>query len=321
MIRPFHLRDLALVYRLSERGVVFQTQAALTSVPHPVRRALAHMLVGGRYSTYVWKSDGRDAAAFIQLGWQGGNSSAHLVSLGVESPDPESGEGKIDEGIWLSIFDQLAEEAGQLGVYHLVAEAAEDGPELPVLRKAGFAVYTRQDIWVCDQAIAEEGGEQLQPRQSVDDWDINVLYANTVPGLIHSVEPSPPLESGQNWILREGQELAAFINIEKGEVASWMRVFIHPNASTKPTEIIKAAIRTIPPSVDQPMYCCVRRYQSWVLGPLAKAGFKPFGSQAVLVKHLVQPIRSPVPATRPVLEAQAVTGSTPLIRGIYTPEK
>jgi hypothetical protein len=69
MIRPFHLRDLALVHRLGEHGVVFQTQAALTRIPNPVRRAIVHMLLGGQYSTYVWKAENGDAAGFAQLSW------------------------------------------------------------------------------------------------------------------------------------------------------------------------------------------------------------------------------------------------------------
>jgi hypothetical protein len=39
-------------------------------------------------------------------------------------------------------------EAGQRGIHSLVAEVDEVSDELPVLRRAGFVVYTRQDVWV-----------------------------------------------------------------------------------------------------------------------------------------------------------------------------
>ena len=46
------------------------------------------------------------------------------------------------------LLDQAVAEVGQNGIHSLVAEADESGPELPILRRAGFAVYTRQDIWL-----------------------------------------------------------------------------------------------------------------------------------------------------------------------------
>ena len=317
MIRPFHLRDLGLVHRLGDRGVVFQTQAALTTVPHPVRHALVNMLVGGHSTTYIWKSKDPEAAAFVQLGLEEGQPNAHLASIGVEVAEADSdGNDKIDEDIWLPLLDQLVVIAGQRGVLNLIAEAAEDGPELQVLRHAGFAVYTRQDIWINDRLDPNGSGDLLTERQSIDDWDINVLYSNIVPGMIQSVEPGPPLDTGQNWVLREDGELTAYVHVCSGPVANWMRLFIHPNARTRPKVIIEAALQTLSPTAEHPVYCCVRRYQSWLLSALEKAGFQPWGSQAVMVKHIVQHVESAAPAAKNVIEPKAVPGSTTLMQGI-----
>jgi hypothetical protein len=316
MIRPFQLRDLALVHRLGEQGVVFQTQAALTNIPHPVRRAVVHMLVGGRHSTYVWKSEQRNAAGFAQLSWQDGNGSAHLACVATEPSVSEQDEpATIDEEVWLPLLDDLTAEAGRRGFHNLIAEAAEDGPELPVLRRAGFAVYTRQDIWICDRPVDNVSLANMMPRQAVDDWDISVLYSNIIPGLIQSVEPNPPLDVGRNWILRENGELVALIHNFDGPVAGWMRLLIHPNAQTKPKVIISAALQQNPPSSEHPVYCCVRRYQSWLQSSLKKAGFRPWGSQAVLVKHIALHTRSRAPVSKGVLEAQTVPGTLPSIQG------
>ncbi len=43
----------------------------------------------------------------------------------------------------------------------------------------------------------------LQPRQTSDDWDIQLFYANTVPRLVQLVEPVPPLDKGNTWVLRD----------------------------------------------------------------------------------------------------------------------
>jgi hypothetical protein len=312
MIRPFNLRDLGLVRRLGERGVVFQAQDALTTVPHPVRDALANMLVGGG-STYVWKSKEPDAAAFVQLNMVDDRANAHLASVGLEVQ--ETVPSVSEEDIWLPLLDQLVELVGRKGVHNLIAEAAEDGPELPLLRRAGFVVYTRQDIWINDQGIVDAAGEQLQEREPLDDWDISVLYSNIVPGMIQSVEPAPPLNTGRNWVLREEGELTAYVHVQPGSEADWMRLFIHPNARTKPRRIIAGALCAQTPTTKHPMFCCVRRYQSWLLGALEKSGFRPWGSQAVMVKHIVQQVRAPSPVVKNVMEPKAVPGSTTLVQG------
>jgi hypothetical protein len=316
MIRPFHLRDLALVHRLGEHGVVFQTQSALTRVSNPVRQAIVHLLLGGNISTYVWKAEDGNAAGFAQLTWGDQNSSAHLACIGTENiGNTEKVDEDIDEDIWLALLDDLTAVAGQRGFHNIIAEASENGSELPIFRRAGYAVYTRQDIWICDHPSDGSPSDLLVPRQAVDDWDITVLYSNIVPGLIQSVEPNPPINSGQNWILREDGEMAAFVHIFEGSVANWMRLFIHPNAETRPKRIVEAVLQKNPPSLDHPIYCSVPRYQSWLQTSLEKAGFRLWGSQAVLVKHIAQQAEKRVMVTQGVLEAQTVPSSSPLIQG------
>jgi hypothetical protein len=316
MIRPFHLRDLPLVIRLGEQGVILEAEAALTSSPHPVRSALVNMIVGGEYATYVWRSDkGRDQA-FVQIGWAQGSNSARLACLGA-SPLGENDEDdpQINEDIWLALLDELVALAGKHGAYNLIAEASETGPELPVLRKACFAIYTRQDIWITDRTPEGDIPVELRPRQSADDWDVQVLYSNIVPGLIQSVEPTPSLDRGQNWVLYEKGELAAFIHMNVGHSATWMRLLIHPNARSKPREIIKAAARIVSPSSNNTLYCSIRRYQSWLQDPLEQAGFTMWGSQAVMIRHIAQPVEKRVPAVKGVLDAQPVPGSSTLVQG------
>ncbi len=311
MIRPFHLRDIALVHRLGEQGVILQTQAALTRISHPTRQAMIHMFGRGRFNTFVWKSENREAVGFAQLSMDSGNTSAHLTCIGAQGGGESAPDNiEVDEDIWLSLLDDLAREAGRRGVHNLVAEADEEGPELSLLRRAGYAVYTRQDIWICDQTPDADSDKLLQSRQPIDDWDISVLYSNIVPGLIQSVEPTPTVFAGENWVLRENGELSAFVHILSGSVANWMRLLIHPNAHTKPRIIIRGALGLKSPTPEHPIYCCVRRYQSWLQVPLEEAGFRYWGSQAVLVKHMALRAEKHAPVRHAVLETQAVAGSS-----------
>ncbi|MCL4263633.1 MAG: hypothetical protein KJ069_10480 [Anaerolineae bacterium] len=329
MIRPFHLRDVALVHRLSEHGVSLHTESALTKNINPVRGALFG-IVGGDFPTYVWKSENRTTAGFIQLGLVEGSPLAQILFVGAtnDTAVPDSvaetngntavtlpdAPHVINEQVWLPLLDQAVIEAGRRGIVSLKAEVDELGPELPILRRAGFVVYTRQDIWAISEFVPHNGAELLRPRQESDDWDIHLLYANTVPRLVQMVEPLPPPGEGTGWVLREDGELAAFVHIHDGPAATWMRLFVHPNAEARVEEILTAVLHIRPPRLAHPVYCCVRRYQSWIQNALARTSFTLWGSQAVMVKHTVHHVQKSVPDLSALLEAQPVSPTTPMIR-------
>lgn len=332
MIRPFHLRDLALVHRLSEQGVSLHTESALTKSLNPVRGALLG-IVGGDVPTYVWKSEDRSLTGFIQLCIEDERPLAYILYLSssnelteaaaegddvpAKSPHYPNGDGNgVNKKAWLSLLDQAVVEVGKRGTHSLVAEVDELGPELPILRQAGFVVYTRQDIWVLNEVLTHADLDILRPRQEIDDWDIQLLYANTVPRLVQMVEPLPPLDENTGWVLREDGELAAFIHVQDGSAATWMRLFVHPNAEARVDEIITAVLRLRPPKLTHPIFCCVRRYQSWVQGSLERNGFELWGSQAVMVKQTVQHTKKPIADLSALVEGQSITPTTPLIHNI-----
>jgi hypothetical protein len=328
MIRPFHLRDVALVHRLSEHGVSLHTESALTRNVNPVRGALFG-IVGGDFPTYVWKSENRTTAGFIQLGLVEGSPLAQILFVGatndtaVPNDDtavpPPTTPPAINEQVWLPLLDQAVIEAGRRGIVSLVAEVDELGPELPILRRAGFVVYTRQDIWAISEFVPHNGAELLRPRQEADDWDIQLLYANTVPRLVQMVEPLPPPGEGTGWVLREDGELAAFVQLHDGPAATWMRLFVHPNAEARVEEILTAVLHITPPRLTHPVYCCVRRYQSWIQNALARTNFTLWGSQAVMVKHTVHHVQKSAADLSALLEIQPVSPTTPMMRNWYPP--
>ena len=307
MIRPFTLRDIPLVHRLSEQGIVFHAESALTQDVRPLREALVHMLIGGQFPTYVWKEDEGGGVGFAQLRQDEDESNAHIICLGSKTSDM----GALDETVWLPFLEQLIEEAGRQGIHSLIAEVSEIGEELPVLLQAGFAVYTRQDVWIMNTPLVESGlnghhPAQLIQAESVDEWDIHLLYANTVPRLIQLVEPVPPNHLQDVWILREKDELVAFVHFKDGSAATWLRVYIHPNAQMRGDEILRLAVQIRPPRPEHPLYCCVRRYQSWVQTNLEKIGFEYLSSQALMVKHTVRHIRKPSPAVQEQVQTEGI---------------
>ena len=137
------------------------------------------------------------------------------------------------------------------------------------------------------------------------------LYANTVPRLVQLVEPTPPI-AGETWVQRdEENELAAFILIHEGTVATWMRFFIHPGAESDAREILNGALVVAAARRGKPAYLCVRRYEGLLPSVLQAAGFHMWASQAVLVKHTVQHSKREMPKLAVGLENAGMPVSTP----------
>ena len=257
------------------------------------------MVARGDSPTLIWKSENGERAGFIQLLLEADSQHAHIQYISPDlSRESQSENGNMDGAnadqnvdVWLSLLDQAVAEVGQFGVHSLVAEADETGPELPVLRRAGFAVYARQDIWARtqdDDAVEEKSTYRLRPRLENDDWDIQLLYANTVPRLVQLVEPVPSMEAGGMWVQRDDKnELTAFVQIHEGSVATWMRFYVHPSAESEAQEILRSALLVRAAQRTQPVYLCLRRYEGWLPSVLQQMGFQKWSSQALLVKHTV----------------------------------
>jgi hypothetical protein len=336
MVRPFDLRDLALIRRLGERGVSLHTASALAENFHPLRGAIVSMLVGGEYPTFVWKPDNGDRAGFIQLRIPNGANQAFVLYISPRCGENEggglpSGNGLGDSilrspdcSVWLALLDEAVAGVGSRGVHHIIAEVDEHSSALQVLRRSGFAVYTRQDIWAVRAADYQPLGmttHRLTRRSQADEWDIQLLYANTVPRLVQIVEPLPSNGDGEGWVLRDGSELAAFVNIRKGAVATWLRFFIHPEAEAEAEEIVAAALEVTFAQEPELVYCCVRRYESWLPSALERGGCTLFGSQAVMVRHIVHHSPRVVPETSVALEGQRISASSPIIRNFRKADK
>lgn len=319
MIRPFGLRDLALLRRLDKQGTLLHAESALTKRCRPLRGALVNLITRGEVATCVWR-EGK-GGGFVQFNVGKGQSNAQLLYLATTAVaangDAVNGDGAgevpLNEDAWLALLDGAVDAAGRRGVHALLADVDETGPELPILRRAGFAVYTRQDIWMLTERTGASPEPILRPQAATDAWDVEWLYTNTVPPLIQLVEPAPP-DRGAIWVLREDGELTGFVHLDKGSRATWLQIYIHPNAYAHASEIVSAAVRVSDPEPDHPVYCCVRRYQSWLQSALDESGFRLCHSQAVMVKHIATPVDRKVTDLSRLLNAQQIRPNTLLQR-------
>ncbi len=287
MIRPFDLRDIPLIRRLSEHGIPMHSKAALADGVHPLRDALLN-IVGGEFPTFICKSNDSGTDGFIQLHQEKGEEPR--ARLRYISP---SGDGKLIETIWFALLDRAVQEAGQQGIHTVIAEVEETAVALPILRQAGFAIYTRQDIYRLASLPDAPSAPlpTLTMRQKSDDWDVQLLYANIVPRLVQMLNPDPPASRNGGWVLREGGELAAYVHLHAGSDATWIRLFIHPDVISSVDDLLTAVLQLVPGKETHPVYVGVRRYQGWQQAPLERAGFERVQSQAVMARHTTRQVK------------------------------
>lgn len=311
MIRPFQLRDVGLLQRVSKHRIPLNAEIVLISNPHPVWTALNQFHVAGEYDTftYVWRSDNAKVQGFTQLQRREQDSHAHILYMGSHDATANGASfPPVNSDAWLAMLDKVVAEAGRRGIQSVVAEVREDGPELPILRQAGFAVYTRQDVWLLnalpDSVSLASHSPLLESPQRLEDWDIQLLYSHLVPNMIQMVEPQPPF-GRISWIAQQNGEMAAYIHVHPGSQADWLQLWVHPNADVNPSHLIAEVITRRPPKPNRPLYCCLRRYQSWLNSALEANQFEYWGSQAVMVKHTVHHTKNPIRRVETNLEMEA----------------
>ncbi|MBI3242295.1 MAG: hypothetical protein HYZ49_08390 [Chloroflexi bacterium] len=318
MIRPFDWRDFGLIRRLSERGVCFDSEAALTRGPHTLQSAVLSFLApGAGLPTFIWRNEEDNSVeGFGQIQFRHGDELARLVFMA-----PAFGE----ESPWEILLERLTAEAASHGAHNLVAEVNEDSAEFESMRRFGFAIYTRQHIWRAGKprgTTAPLDGIRLRPQQSSDSFGIQSLYANIVPRLVQQVEP-PPARYGHGYVYAPRGEIEAFFDVSRGPLGVWVQPYLHPSIFDDSAALFADLLRQFTDRETVPVYVCVRSHQDWLRTPLANLGFEDWAEQAVMVKRLAVRVSEPEfnplqvivgsKATTPMIKSNSGTNTRPLI--------
>ncbi|HLF29190.1 MAG TPA: hypothetical protein VJG32_22915 [Anaerolineae bacterium] len=310
MIRPFDLRDVALVAQLESQGVPLNAELALTQKPRPLQSALASFFSwhSRGVRTYVCRgallNQTEKSEGLVQIKPRRGTARGYVTFV---APTLATGAG-VDE-TWIQLLAYAGQEAAGLGLHHLIAEAPEDGDEVEVLRRAGFAVYLRQDILRLHPARRPQvHGDGLRRCEEIDVWPVQQLYFNTAPRLAHLAEGLPQVGQprARGYVYYEKDELAAYVEARRGSHGAWFGLLVHPDAEARAAHILSEALAGLGETWDRPIFCGVRRYQEWLRRPLESLGFEPYAASVLMVKHLVAPIAAePEPALAHALEVRA----------------
>jgi hypothetical protein len=307
MIRPFDWRDFTLLHRLRDRGLCLDSQQAYSHGPHALQYALLGALAprGTAFTLVARPRGSSDSPAIGQLQQRNGDA---LLRLSFIAPAEA-----LAQTLGLALLEGLCQAAGARGGRNLVADVDEDHAAFISLREAGFAIYARQQVWRLTGSSPQPDGEgtggMWRLEASADSPAVHLLHLNIVPALVQQIEPPPARGRGLvHW--REG-EILGYLEIARGPLGIWTQPYFHP-AAEKPDELLAGFLRRLGPTGERPLYVCVRSYQSWLNGPLERAGFERVSAQAVMVKRLAVGVRRPALAPLPALEGTRVKPTTPI---------
>ena len=278
------LLDLPLTLRLKQKAIVLHSELGLTEDARGQSSALVSSIVFPRgLQTLVAHRGDKDVVG--QFRYRPGETNAHIVCL---APTLEAHE---DDSIWLHMLDAMAEQAGKHGAHTLVGEVEARHRLFETMRRAGYAVYSRQVIWRHGPVAPalEQAGVTVTEETEDDQIGIAALLGCTIPRILQTV--MGPSTDMAGLVYRKGGQIEAYIAYSAGKHGVYLMPYLHPDALSDAPAIVAAALRQIDRSRKLPIYVCVRGYQGWLENAMRDLGFDPWLEQAVMVKHLTAGVR------------------------------
>ncbi|GIV84933.1 MAG: hypothetical protein KatS3mg052_1940 [Candidatus Roseilinea sp.] len=316
MIRPFDIRDVSVVQRLTALARPLACELVAVEGVNPLRDAIRSYLGGGRDHAVVLveRDADRDIEAFgvmYVLPGANGNSaedsaaSCRRAALVLMAPHAQSDE--LMEA-WMYLAQEFAVEAAQRGAHHIVAEAPEMGGEAEALQAAGFVPLIQQDVLKLANkpnlaSLPEVNGLREQTKD--DEPLIKALHLRAAPKMTYQAEVSFDLlrsmhRMDRGFVLMRGNELVAHVSVRQGKRGYGMQALFRPDAEQDALPTLRFALAHLMRRAWRPVYLTVRHYQSWMLPILDELGFVHMTSTMLMARHTAarvhQPVWSPVAA-------------------------
>ncbi len=278
------LLDLPRMLRLKQKAIVLHSELGLTEGARGQSSALLSSIVFPRgVHTLVAHLDEKDLVG--QFRYRPGETNAHIVCL---APTLEPHEG---DAIWLHMLDAMAEQAGRNGAHTLVGEVEVSHRLFETMRRAGYAVYSRQVIWRHEPLATAPAPAELTVTEETEDDQIGIaaLLGCTIPRILQTV--MGPSADMAGLVYRKSGQIEAYIAYAEGKHGVYLMPYLHPEVLSDAPAIVAAALRQIDRCRKLPIYVCVRGYQGWLENAMRDLGFEPWLEQAVMVKHLTAGVR------------------------------
>ncbi len=310
-VRPFDWRDLGYLHHIRSQSVYLDSALLLTRGSHLVPGALFSYLAPGlgiftAVSDSSERSSNDRSTVIGQIIHLQGSPFAHLTYI--------TPEGSLESPELAAVLEYLIAIAGERGAFRLLADIDDDSATYEVMRKAGFATYSRQRIWqLTRQLPVQSTSNTWRVATRKDILATRLLYNNLVPGLVQQIEPFSTEQRPHGMVFGQGDDLLAYVEIRYGHRGIWMQPFVHPDTQNI-TNHITDLLQRITNQGSRPLYICVRSYQSWLETALEELGAELAGRQAVMVKHLGNMLKAARLQSVPALEAGQPEITTPIAR-------
>ncbi len=335
MVRPFDIRDVSVVQRLSPLGRALAYELAAVDGLSPLREALRSYAAGNSDNRVVLvrRSQEQAAEAFglVQMlsdpadatrdddpmaGLRNGNPSRY-AALVYMAPVPRNEDMAA---AWADLAQAMVSYAAERGAVHVIAEAPDNGSsdgirEADALYSAGFSPLIHQDVLklprissALDAPVDDVPG--LRPQQDSDEPLVRLLAMRTVPKLMQRAETTSDLTRLTHRIdcgfsLFSKGELTGNVAIRRGRRGYGLQMLFHASAEDQAEAVLRYSLSHLCGRTgDRPIYCTVPSYQSWLLPALGRLGFAHVTSNVLMIKHTTATVKQPVWS----LDAKAAAG-------------
>lgn len=276
-IRPLDLLDLPALYRYRSEVVSLDTARWLTrGNPLGAVGFMAYFNPARYVYSAVASEDGLSLLGGVTHTL--GETFAKLLYLAPAS--------RLDHPELPALIEALTIEAGNWGVFHVLAETGETSQAFTALRKAGFSVYAWQRMWDVSHLAGRSPSVRWARMRSADLPWAQSLYAQIVPPLLQPLEPA--LKRPQGMVCADRTK--CYVNVLSGVYGIVLTPFIHPETSDVSSRLSEI-IGNMSARRNRPVYLCVRSYQAWLEPALEDLGAIASERQAVMVKHLARLVK------------------------------
>lgn len=278
------LLDLPLMLRLKQNAIVLHSELGLTEDARGQNSALLSSIVFPR-GLHTLLGHVAEKNVVGQFRHRSGESNAHIVYLAPTLAEEE------DDAIWLHMLDAMAAQAGANGAQTLLGEVELSHRLFETMRRAGYAVYSRQVIW--RRGPLANGfwstDVTIKPERDEDQIGIAALLGFTIPRIMQTV--MGPSTDMNGLVYRKAGRVEAYLAYSEGKHGVFLMPYVHPEVLREAADVVAAALLKIGRCRKLPIYVCVRGYQGWLENAMLDLGFNPWLEQAVMVKHLTAGVR------------------------------
>lgn len=227
-------------------------------------------------------------------------NAAHQYVQVITRPNTECGQFSFVTGdpqtskeSMVELLERVIVEAGEWGLFHLLADLPEGEPFLEAFSRTGFRVWAHQRIYTLNQ----KDGANLSPEGSSSyNWHtwshadvpaMQQLHRLVVPGLFQNIEPLTRRARLGLVVHDEKDSLLGYADLDSGPKGVWVQPVINPDVSDP--RLLCDLLPKIPDVFGRPIYLATRSYQPWTQNMAEQLRTVEVTSQTLVVRYLAKP--------------------------------